>query len=98
MNSDRGNFHGSWSWLSNFPELLWVHTQLTRHLNVLMRQLELASCFDPRLQVCRYAWLLLRHRYLNDRQLVFGSAFAQADSPNRTLRNIGSGGVGLTPP
>src|ERR1700730_5359585 len=64
------------------PELLWVHPQLTRHLNVLMRQVELASCFDPRLQVCRHARLLLRHRYLNDRQLVFGSAFAQAHSPN----------------
>src|SRR5713226_8634503 len=46
------------------PELLWVHPQLTCHLHVLMRQVELASCIDPRLQVCRYAWLLLRHRYL----------------------------------
>ena len=46
------------------PELLWVHPQLTCHLHVLMRQVELASCIDPGLQVCRYPWLLLRHRYL----------------------------------
>jgi hypothetical protein len=39
-------------------------------------------------------WPLAAHA----QQLVFGSAFAQADSPNGTLRNIGSGGVGLTPP
>ena len=36
-------------------ELLWVQPQLTCHLHVLMRQMELASCIDPRLQVCRYA-------------------------------------------
>src|SRR6266576_5938350 len=33
-------------------ELLWVQPQLTCHLHVLMRQMELASCIDPRLQVC----------------------------------------------
>jgi hypothetical protein len=38
-------------------ELLWVHPQLTCHLHVLMRKAELASCIDPRLQVCRYLGL-----------------------------------------
>ena len=42
-------------------KLLWVHPQFSRHLYVLMRQAELPSCIDPRLQVCRYPSLFLRH-------------------------------------
>jgi hypothetical protein len=41
------------------PELLWVHPKFTCHLHVLMRQVEPASRVDPRLQACRYPFLIL---------------------------------------
>jgi hypothetical protein len=42
-------------------ELLWVHPKFTCHLHVLMRQVEPAPCVDPRLQACRYLFLILLH-------------------------------------
>src|SRR6516162_11455180 len=43
------------------PELFWVHPKFACHLHVLMRQVEPAPRVDPRLQACRYPFLILLH-------------------------------------
>jgi hypothetical protein len=56
------------------PELFWVHPKFTCHLHVLMRQVKPAPRVDPRLQACRYPFLiLLRHSGVPRSGSVFAS-------------------------